>query len=178
VKQEDGMNAGELARDPVVFRHVLGHYPTGVCLITAMGRDGEPIGLVVGSFTSASLDPPLVAFFPDRRSPSWHQIADAGRFCVNVLAEHQEDICRRFTAKVANRFEGANYRLSESGLQILDEVVAWIECDLHAVLDAGDHFVALGQVKALDVEHPGAPLLLCKGGYGQFAAAAAARQPG
>lgn len=156
--------------DPIVFRRVLGHYPTGVCLITATGDDGRPIGLVVGSFTSASLDPPLVAFFPERRSSSWQKIAAARRFCVNVLAEHQEHVCRRFTAPVEDRFDGAAYRLSESGLPILDDVVAWIECDLHSVQDAGDHFVALGHVRSLDVEHPRAPLLFFKGGYGQFAA--------
>lgn len=161
-----------LATDPATFRHVLGHYPTGVCLITAMGDDGRPIGLIVGSFASASLDPPLVAFFPDRRSPSWQKIAAAGRFCVNVLAEHQEDMCRQFTAKVENRFEGAAYRLSEAGLPILEDVVAWIECDLHSVLDAGDHFVALGHVRTLEVERPHRPLLFFKGGYGQFAASA------
>ena len=156
--------------DPILFRRVLGHYPTGVCLITAMVDDGRPVGLVVGSFTSASLDPPLVAFFPDRRSSSWQKIAEAGRFCVNVLAEHQEHLCRRFTAPVADRFEGTAYRLSQSGLPILDDVVAWIECDLHSVHDAGDHFVALGHVRSLDVEHPRPPLLFFKGGYGQFAA--------
>lgn len=167
--------AVDLGTDPALFRRVLGHYPTGVCLITSIDAEGEPLGLVVGSFTSASLDPPLVAFFPDRRSPSWQKIAAAGRFCVNVLAEHQEDVCRRFTAKIANRFEGASYRLSDRGLPVLDDIVAWIECDLHDVLDAGDHFVALGRVRALDVEHPGPPLLFCKGSYGQFAEASDTR---
>lgn len=156
--------------DPAVFRRVLGHYPTGVCLITAIGDDGVPVGLVVGSFTSASLDPPLVAFFPDRRSSSWRKIAATGRFCVNVLAEHQEHVCQRFTAPVEDRFEGAAYRTSKSGLPILEDVVAWIECDLHSVQDAGDHFIALGHVRSFGVDHPHPPLLFCKGGYGQFAA--------
>ncbi|MFM6931786.1 MAG: flavin reductase family protein, partial [Novosphingobium sp.] len=79
----------ETAIDPAVFRRVLGNYPTGVTVVTAMGEDGQPIGMVVGTFTSVSLDPPLVGFLPDKRSSSWPQIEKAGHFCVNVLARDQ-----------------------------------------------------------------------------------------
>lgn len=159
--------------DSAAFRHVLGHYPTGVCLITSMAEDDKPVGLVVGSFTSASLDPPLVAFFPGRQSTSWQRIQATDRFCVNILAEHQQALCRTFTAPVADRFAGTDYRLSQSGLPILEDIVAWIECDLHSVQDAGDHFVVLGRVRTLNVERPGPPLLFFQGGYGQFAPLAA-----
>ena len=155
--------------DPLSLRRALGHYPTGVCLITAVGEDGQPVGLIVGSFTSASLDPPLVAFFPDRRSSSWRQIAAAGRFCVNILAGNQEALCRRLAGPPAERFADASYRLSDSGLPVLNGVVAWIECDLHAVFEAGDHFIALGRIHRLDVERPEQPLLFFRGNYGQFA---------
>jgi len=155
--------------DPLLFRHVLGHYPTGVCLITSMSENGEPIGLIVGSFTSASLDPPLVAFFPDRRSFSWGEIAKTGRFCVNILSEHQESMCRAFTTDIGDRFRDAPYRVSEAGLPIMEGALAWIDCDLHSVQDAGDHFVVLGRVLDLEVEQPGRPLLFFRGGYGQFA---------
>lgn len=153
--------------DSRAFRRILGHYPTGVCAVTAMSDD-VPVAMVVGSFTSVSLDPPLVAFFPDRKSTSWPKIRAAGRFCVNVLADHQQDICRSLSSKAGNKFETVAYRLSASGLPILERVVAWIDCDLYAVHEAGDHFIAIGEAKATDIEQPTRPLLFFRGGYGQF----------
>jgi len=84
--------------DEAKFRQVLGHYPTGVVVVTAIGDDGEPAGLAIGSFSSVSLDPPLVAFFPGKSSSSWPRIESAGAFCVNILGEDQEDICRVFAS--------------------------------------------------------------------------------
>src|SRR5688572_30816018 len=92
--------------EPQAFRAVLGHYPTGVCVITGYNRDRAPTGLVIGSFTSVSLDPPLVAFFPDRRSTSWPEIRSCGQFCVNVLGEDQLDLCRRFATRGGEKFQG------------------------------------------------------------------------
>lgn len=154
--------------DSADFRRILGHYPTGVCAITATEQD-TPVGMVVGSFTSVSLDPPLVAFFPDRKSTSWPRIERAGRFCVNVLSEHQRDVCRALSSKAENKFEAVSYRLSAAGLPIIADALAWIDCDLDAVHEAGDHFIAVGKVHSLAVEHPHQPLLFFKGGYGQFA---------
>jgi flavin reductase (DIM6/NTAB) family NADH-FMN oxidoreductase RutF len=154
--------------EPETFRHVLGHYPTGVCVITATQADGKPVGMAVGSFTSVSLDPPLVAFFPDRSSSSWPKIEAAGSFCVNILAEHQESLCRTFASSAEDKFVGITHRMSAKGAPILDDVVAWIDCDLYAVHEAGDHFIVLGEVQALDVERPHRPLLFFQGGYGQF----------
>lgn len=147
------------------FRRILGHYPTGVCAITAF-VDGGPVGMVVGSFTSVSLDPPLVAFLPDRRSTTWPRIEAAGHFCVNVLAEHQQAVCRALSSKGEDRFESVPHRLSDTGLPIIDGVVAWIDCQLYAVHEAGDHYIAIGQVRALDVERADPPLVFVRGGYG------------
>lgn len=158
-----------LAFDGKAFRHVLGHYPTGVCAITSMSGD-RPVGMVVGSFTSVSLDPPLVAFFPDRASNSWPKIEAAGCFCVNVLAADQHDVCRALAAKDDDKFDRIDYRLSAAGLPIVEGNVAWIDCDLHAVYEAGDHFIALGRVHSLDARHAKRPLLFFQGRYGQFAA--------
>jgi 3-hydroxy-9,10-secoandrosta-1,3,5(10)-triene-9,17-dione monooxygenase reductase component len=163
-----------VATDSRTFRRVLGHYPTGVCVITATQADGKPVGMAVGSFSSVSLDPPLVAFFPDRSSTSWPKIEAAGRFCVNILAEHQERLCQAFASKAEDKFAGISHRLSARGAPILDDVVAWIDCDLHAVHEAGDHFIVLGEVHALDVERPHKPLLFFQGGYGQFSPLATA----
>lgn len=149
------------------FRRILGHYPTGVCAVTTM-CDGQPAGMAVGSFTSVSLSPPLVGFLPDRKSESWPKIEAAGRFCINVLSEYQLDVCRVMASKDPNKFETVPYRLSSAGLPIIEGVVAWIDCDLYAVHEAGDHYIALGQVHSMDVEHPHWPLLFYKGGYGKF----------
>ena len=160
-----------MSADPLdsgAFRTILGHYPTGVCVITAMGDDGKPIGMAVGSFTSVSLSPPLVAFFPDKKSSSWPRIEKAGKFCVNILADDQEWLCRRFAARMEDKFADVSHRLSGAGLPILDNVVAWIDCTLHAVHEAGDHYIVLGEVHALDIERPARPLLFFQGGYGQF----------
>jgi flavin reductase (DIM6/NTAB) family NADH-FMN oxidoreductase RutF len=154
--------------DGATFRRVLGHYPTGVCVITATDSDGTAAGMVVGSFTSVSLDPPLVAFFPDKGSSSWPRIAAAAKFCVNVLASDQLDLCRRFASRGGNKFEGVSHRLSDNGSPILDGVIAWIDCALHATHEAGDHLIVLGQVHALEVDKPGSPLLFYQGGYGEF----------
>lgn len=155
--------------DGATFRKVLGHYPTGVCVVTAVGADGAPCGLAVGSFTSVSLAPPLVAFFPDKGSSSWPRIAAAGRFCVNVLGSHQEALCRRFATRGQDKFAGVSHRLSSGGSPILDDVIAWIDCSLHAVHEAGDHYIVLGRVIELDVERPDRPLLFFRGKYGVFA---------
>lgn len=154
--------------DSATFRRVLGHYPTGVCVVTAIDADDAPIGMVVGSFTSVSLDPPLVAFFPARSSGSWPRIERIGKFCVNVLASDQLALSRQIAAPGPDKFAGITHRVSANGSPILDDVVAWIDCTLEAVHEAGDHFIVLGRVVALEVDRPGLPLLFFQGGYGEF----------
>lgn len=150
------------------FRDVLSHYPTGVCVVSSMQTDGVPIGLAVGSFTSISLEPPLVGFFPDRNSSSWPKIQKTGRFCVNILSHDQEWLCRRFASKAFDKFENINYRLSNNGLPIIDDVLAWIDCTIYAVHEAGDHYIAVGEVASLSVERDATPLIFCQGSYGDF----------
>ncbi len=155
------------AIDSATFRRVLGHYPTGVCVVTAMDQ-GAPVAMVVGSFTSVSLDPPLVAFFPARTSTSWPLIERAGKFCVNVLGSDQRPLCQQLSGKGEDRFSGVTHRASANGSPILDGVVAWIDCTLDAVHEAGDHYIAVGRVMALEAGTPGKPLLFFQGGYGEF----------
>jgi 3-hydroxy-9,10-secoandrosta-1,3,5(10)-triene-9,17-dione monooxygenase reductase component len=155
--------------DSAKYRQVLGHFPTGVTVITA-APDGVPVGLAVGSFSSVSLDPPLVAFFPDRSSSSWPKIEAAGAFCVNILGEEQEEVCRRFAMKGDDKFAGLGWKpAGATGSPLLDGVVAWIDCDIESVTDAGDHFCVMGLVRELEVAHDGPPLLFFRGGYGRFA---------
>ena len=124
--------------------------------------------MTVGSFTSVSLDPPLVAFFPDRTSKSWAKIKECGRFCVNVLGADQEDVCRRFASKADDKFAGLDWRATSQGSPLIDGVLAWIDCELDAVHEAGDHFIVVGRVRELDVEVSSLPLLFFRGGYGRF----------
>ncbi len=156
------------AADAGWFRQVLGQYPTGVSVVTGIAADGTAIGLAVGSFTSVSLDPPLVAFLPDKKSSSWPKIAAAGKFCVNILAADQEPVCRAFASKAPDKFAGLAWRPAASGSPILTGAVAWIDCNLEAVHDAGDHLIVIGRVTNLDIERPALPLLFFQGGYGRF----------
>ena len=150
--------------DSAKYRQVLGHFPTGVTVITAMHGD-EPVGLAVGSFSSVSLDPPLVGFFPDRSSSSWPKIQEAGSFCVNILGEDQEDVCRRFAMKGDDKFAGLGWHPTGTGSPLLDGVIAWIDCEIDQVVEAGDHYLVLGAVRELEVSHDGGPLVFFRGGY-------------
>lgn len=152
------------------FRLVLGHYPTGVCIVTAM-YEGQPIGMTVGSFTSVSLNPPLVAFFPDKKSTSWPKIAATAQFCINVLSEHQQDVCRTFAMKSETKFESVSYSMSASGLPIIDDALVWIDCRTYAVHEAGDHFAVIGNVRSLALEQAHLPLLFYRGAYRRIEAA-------
>lgn len=151
------------------YREVLGQYPTGVCVVTAAEPDGTPVGFVVGSFTSVSLAPPLVAFFPDKSSTTWPRIRRLGHFCVSILSAEQEHLCRRFAISGGDKFDGVRTRPAPSGAPVLEGAVGWIDCDIDAVTEAGDHYVVLGRVEALDVGSPALPLLFFQGGYGRFA---------
>jgi flavin reductase (DIM6/NTAB) family NADH-FMN oxidoreductase RutF len=159
--------SAHLPFDSARYRQVLGHFTTGVTVVTASAEDG-PVGLAVGSFSSVSLDPPLVGFFPDKGSSSWPKIEAAGSFCVNVLGEAQEDVCRRFAMKGDDKFAGLGWKPAGSGSPLIDDVLAWIDCDIHSVTEAGDHFLVLGAVRDLGVAEEGAPLLFFRGGYGRF----------
>ncbi len=154
--------------DPAEFRKVLGSYPTGVCVITALDDD-RPAGMVVGSFTSVSLDPPLVGFFPDRKSTSWPLIEKAGHFCVNVMASDQTAVCRAVTAKGEQKFVGVDYIVSDHNLPIIKDSLAAIECRLYSATEAGDHWFVLGEVLRMEVVREDDPMLFHKGRYGGFA---------
>ncbi len=154
--------------DRALFRETLGHYPTGVAVVTAISDDGNPAGMVVGTFTSVSMDPPLVAFFPTRNSGSFDYVRRASSFCVNVLASDQESVCRKLAAGGADKFVGTPWRPGPLGAPILAEAVSWVECTFEEVREAGDHLIVLGRVRHLGVERSTLPLLFFQGGYGRF----------
>lgn len=156
--------------DSARFRQVMGHFCTGITIVTAM--DGEqPVGFTAQSFTSVSLDPPLVLLCPGKASSTWPRIKEAGRFCVNILADDQEALCRAFATSGADKFKGVGWKPGpRSGAPVLDDVLAWADCELTAEHDAGDHTIAVGQVLDLGVRDHAGPLLFFRGGYGSFEA--------
>jgi flavin reductase (DIM6/NTAB) family NADH-FMN oxidoreductase RutF len=164
-----GDSVSDTEIDPAEFRQVLGAYPTGVCAITATATDGTPAGMVIGSFTSVSLDPPLVGFLPDKNSSTWPLIEAAAHFCVNVLASDQQDVCRQLASKGPEKFAGLDVALSDHGHPVIANAIAQIDCDIHSVIDAGDHWFVLGKVLSLKVRRDDDPMLFYRGRYGGFA---------
>ena len=155
--------------DSSLFREVLGQYPTGVVVVTAVSADGDPLGMTVGSFTSVSLDPPLVAFLPSKSSSSWIALRASGqKFCINVLGADQEAICRSIAMRKADKFVDIDWKLTEHGNPLLAGAVAHIDCTIAAIHDAGDHDIVVASVEELAIHSSSYPLLFYRGGYGSF----------
>lgn len=155
--------------DPARFRRVLGHFCTGVTVVTA-ASGGAPVGFACQSFSSLSLDPPLVLFCPATRSRTWPLIERAGSFCVNVLSHEQRDVSTVFGTKGADKFGTLGWSEAPSGAPVLDGVLTWIDCAIETVHAAGDHYVVIGRVTALGderAENGGGvrPLLFYRGRY-------------
>ena len=151
------------------FRTVLGHLPTGVTVITS-AVDNRAVGMAVGTFASISLDPPLVGFFVARTSTTWPQVRASGGFCANVLGAGQEDLCRSFARSGGDKFAGVAWSRSASGRPRLAQVVAWVDCSIEQVCDAGDHELCIGRVQDLGTTSPeglaGGPLIFYRGDFG------------
>jgi len=155
------------AFDEARYRQVMGHFATGVTVVTA-DAGGEPVGLAVNSFTSVSLVPALVAVCISTRSSTWPRVREGGAFCVNILSEDQEAVCRTFAARGPGRFAGIGYERARSGAPILTGVLAWIDCTIEAEHPGGDHVIVVGRVRDLGVAREHAPLVFYRGGYGRF----------
>lgn len=150
---------------PSRFRQALGHFCTGVTVITTADEDGVT-GFACQAFAALSLEPPLVLFCPSRTSRTWQRIAGSGHFCANVLAASQRELARSFGAPGADKFAGVGWTPSPSGAPVLDGVLAWACCQVTGVHEAGDHHVVIGLVTALGECRPGDPLLFYRGRYG------------
>jgi flavin reductase (DIM6/NTAB) family NADH-FMN oxidoreductase RutF len=157
------------AIDPFEYRHVMGHFLTGVTIITAIDpATGKPVGLAASSFTSVSMDPALVLFCAGKSSSSWAKIQAAGSYCVNILGADDETLCRTFASKSDDKFAGVAWYAGPTGSPILGSSLAWIDCSTHQEVDAGDHIVAIGRVQALGTNEATGPLAYYRGGYGRF----------
>ena len=149
--------------DETLFRQVLGHFGSGVTVVTT-AHAGRLVGLTVSSFSSLSLRPPLVLVCIDNAAGSHAAISAAGKFAVNILAEGQEYLSRRFASTEAEKFTAGTFELSPRGLPLISGALAQIECTLHSTLPGGDHTIFVGEVQAAQC-HDGRPLLYYRSGY-------------
>ncbi len=156
--------------DSARFRSVLGRFATGVVAITGIDASaGRPTGLAANSFTSVSLDPPLVAFCVAHTSTTWPRLRDAGRLCINILSEPQLEVCKRLALKGGDKFADITWTGSPGGGPVIEGALAWIEVSVENEHVAGDHVIVVARVHHLDKHHEGEPLLFYKGAYGSFA---------
>jgi 3-hydroxy-9,10-secoandrosta-1,3,5(10)-triene-9,17-dione monooxygenase reductase component len=147
------------------FRDVLGRFASGITVVTTMSND-EPVGLTCQSFSSVSLNPPLVLFVPARSSRAWPRIQRAGKFCVNFLAAGQADLSNTMASRGADKFADVTWTPSPvTGSPVLDDTLGYVDCTIHAVHEAGDHFVVIGRVQELVVGPGEEPLLFYQGSY-------------
>ena len=160
-------NQGDISSpiDSSHMRKVLGCHPTGVAVVSSKSASGETLALVVGSFTSVSLSPPLVGFFPDKGSTSWPAIAETGHFVVSSLAHDQLEECQAISGR-SKALDAVTWDESGSGLPKLAHALATIECDIESVVEAGDHWFVMGRVRNLDAHRDVAPLLFWNGALG------------
>lgn len=162
-------SATDVAIDPQVFREVMGHYPTGgVVVVTGVHPDGEELALIMGTFNSVSLEPPMVSFMPMKTSGTWERLRECATMCINVLTGDQESLGRTIAMRKKDKLAGLELDRSPSGDPILVGSLAWIDVKLGQVVDAGDHWIALCDVMDLTVENPAGPLIFFQGGYGRF----------
>lgn len=150
------------------FRYVLGHFATGVTIITTCDGDSRPVGLTASAFTSVSLDPPLVLVCVDHKSQSYPSLLERGRFAVNILGAEQEAVSRRFASTRLDKFDGLAFRMSDWGLPLIDGALAQLECTTVNTHAGGDHTIFVGRVERAQVGS-GEPLLYYRGRYDRLA---------
>lgn len=155
--------------DAAQFRHLCGHFITGVVIVTMRTADGNPIGMTANSFASVSLEPPLVSVNIDRAAEIHDVILGGDMFALNILANGQEELSRRFAEPQPDPFDGIGYAPNEHGIPLLHDVLAVIECRRHSTFAAGDHTIIVGRVVGGRVGQ-GRPLMYFRGGYQDFRA--------
>ena len=151
--------------DPLDLRDVLGHFPTGVTIVCSRSSDGDPIGFTVSSFSSVSLEPPLVLFSLKCDSPSLGELIGHGRFAVNVLSESQGALARHFARWQEDKFAGLAWRNGYTDCPLLRDALAHVECEVWAVYEGGDHTIIVGKVARLGTQRECEPLVVHKGQF-------------
>lgn len=132
--------------DATLFRKTLGRFATGITVVTARDAQGVPHGLTVNSFTSVSLDPPLVLFCLGKSSTSLDLLLASNSFCINILSVDQEALSTRFASRLENRFEGVAWQTGETGSPLLGGALAALDCRKRQTVEAGDHYILVGEV--------------------------------
>ena len=149
---------------PRRMRDIMGNFCSGIVIITANTETG-PIGFTCQSFTSLSLDPPLITFNPARSSTSWPKIRETASFCVNILDSGQQELSRTFAKSGADKFANLEYHNTEMGNPVLEDALAWVDCTLYAEHDGGDHTIVVGKVEEMYAQEAAKPLVFFRGGY-------------
>ena len=136
--------------DPRALRNAFGTFMTGVTVVTAHDKDGQPLGFTANSFTSVSLDPPMILVCLANSSYNYDALVNAEGFAVNILAENQIDVSNTFARPVDDRFATVDWRNGPCGSPVIDGVSAWFDCKMHQTVEAGDHIILIGAVEAFD----------------------------
>ena len=160
------MSTPSVAIEPSRFREALGHYASGITVITSQ-VDDEPVGFTCQSFYSVSMSPPLVSFSVMASSASYPKIRKAGRFAVNILSGEQAGVSNQFARRGTDKWYDITWQTSPLGNPIIGGSLHWLDCEIHAEHVAGDHLIVVGEVKALNLQGAVAtqPLLYFKGQY-------------
>lgn len=159
--------------DQRAFRNALGHFPTGVVVVTALTEGREPIAMTVSSFNAVSLDPPLVLFSIGRAAPSLSALLAAENFGISVLRHDQTDLSNRFAGGRGEKWAGIDRVLGETGCPLIGPCLATFECAPFAVHEGGDHLIVVGRVLRFEIAEEGEPLVFFRGGYHAIADRAA-----
>jgi flavin reductase (DIM6/NTAB) family NADH-FMN oxidoreductase RutF len=169
-RQEAPSQANGPAIAPLTFRRTLSGVPTSVALVTATSPDGEPIGMVVGTFISVSLEPPLVSFIVSKTSRTWRRLRGCDRLCINILAASQRSVCSAFTGPDPQKFTNISWGLSSYGLPVVAGSSVVIDCQVDQLIEAGDHDIVLCRVLAMTCREGAVqPLVFCHGRFGTYA---------
>lgn len=158
-----------MSLDTKEFRFALGNFPTGVTVITSVTGDGELLGATANSFSSVSLDPPLVLFSLDRGAYSLGAYLSAGVFAVNILSADQQELSNRFAKALGEKWTGVDYETWETGSPILPGTLASFDCRVWNTYDGGDHIIFVGEVLRMSRDAEAAPLVFFRGQYGLLA---------
>lgn len=146
------------------LRHAFGRFPTGIAVITTLDEDGQPYGITVNSFASVSMSPPMLSWNVIRGSRAHATIGQAQRFVVNILSQDQRHVAQQMASRMEDRFHGVAVRHSSEGLPVIEDALATFECEVHAMVEAGDHDIVLGRIQYFE-HREGAPLVYWQGRY-------------
>jgi flavin reductase (DIM6/NTAB) family NADH-FMN oxidoreductase RutF len=158
-----------MAFDQRAFRDAMGCFATGVTVVSTVTEDGRPVGITVNSFSSVSLEPPLVLFCIDREATNLNAFQNHGRFAINVLGGDQQSISNGFAGNGDVMFENIAHRRTEEGCPLIPDAIVVFECETEATYDGGDHVIFVGRVKRIEQNSGGEPLLYFRGRYAAVA---------